>query len=91
MTVTDPEAHEQAIEEVSTACAQRDCEATIPAAAFQRDSSQFSNLVRYETSIERSLYKALHELQRLQAARAGRKVIPPVAVDVNVDSGEGVA
>jgi hypothetical protein len=27
-------------------------------------------LSRYEMTLERSLYKALHELQRLQAARA---------------------
>ncbi len=28
--------------------------------------------------------QALHELQRVQAARAGKKVIAPVAVDVTV-------
>jgi hypothetical protein len=47
-------------------------------------------LARYETSIERSLYKALDELQRLQAARAGGKVPAPVVVDVNVDAGHPV-
>jgi hypothetical protein len=31
-------------------------------------------LSRYEVTIERSLYKALHELQRLQAARDGQAV-----------------
>lgn len=41
-------------------------------------------LARYETTLERSLYKALHELQRLQAVRAGNAVPPPVAVDVTV-------
>ena len=56
------------------------------AAGFERDKADtFSRLARYETSLERSLYKALHELQRLQAPRAGRAVLPPVAVDVNVD------
>jgi len=39
---------------------------------------------RYETSIERGLYKALHELQRLQAARDGGFVPAPVAADVEV-------
>jgi hypothetical protein len=43
-----------------------------------------AKLSRYETSIERSLYKALHELQRLQAARHGEHVLAPVVVDVNV-------
>jgi hypothetical protein len=41
-------------------------------------------LSRYEATIERSLYKALHELQRLQAAREGKTVSPPEAVDVDV-------
>ena len=40
---------------------------------------------RYETSIERGLYRALHEFQRLQAARRGEEVAAPVAVDVCVD------
>ena len=38
---------------------------------FVRDADKanaFSKLSSYEAAIERSLYKALHELQRLQAA-----------------------
>jgi hypothetical protein len=45
---------------------------------------RFTRLFRYETTLERSLYKALHELQRLQAARAGQPVSPPAVVDVDV-------
>lgn len=41
--------------------------------------------LRYETSIERNLYKALHELQRIQASRNGQPVQLPIAVDVSVD------
>jgi hypothetical protein len=41
-------------------------------------------LSRYEVTLERSLYKALHELQRLQAGRAGQPVPLPEAVDVDV-------
>ena len=56
--------------------------------AFIRDANganAFSKLSRYETAIERSLYKALHELQRIQAARrANGNVTPPVALDVDV-------
>jgi hypothetical protein len=38
-----------------------------------------------ETTIERRLYKALHKLQRLQAARhADGDAPPPVAIDVDV-------
>jgi hypothetical protein len=41
-------------------------------------------LSRYEVTLERSLYKALHELQRLQAGRDGQVVPLPEAVDVEV-------
>jgi hypothetical protein len=41
-------------------------------------------LSRYEVTLERSLYKALHELQRLQATRDGQPVPLPEAVDVEV-------
>ncbi len=44
----------------------------------------FSKLSRYETSIERSFYRALHELQRVQQARLGGTVPAPVAIDVDV-------
>lgn len=47
-------------------------------------SDAFSKLSRYESTIERSLFKALHELQRLQAARSGQAVSPPMAVDVDI-------
>lgn len=43
---------------------------------------------RYETMLERGIYKALHELQRIQAARAGDKPPLPVAIDVDVSGQE---
>lgn len=43
----------------------------------------YGKLIRYEASIERGFYKALHELQRLQAIRNGQTVPAPVAVDVS--------
>ena len=46
-------------------------------------------LSRYEVTLERSLYKALHELQRLQAARDGQAVPLPVVVDVDVSVSDG--
>jgi len=39
---------------------------------------------RYEIMLERSIYKALHELQRIQSARAGEKPLAPIAIDVDV-------
>ena len=53
-------------------------------------SSDFANydsygkFTRYETSLERGIYKALHELQRIQAARAGEKPPAPIAIDVDI-------
>ena len=44
----------------------------------------YGKLCRYEAHIERGLYKALHELQRLQAARCGQPVSAPLALDVDV-------
>jgi len=41
-------------------------------------------VTRYESHLERSLFKALHELQRLQAARKGGFVPPPAAMDVDL-------
>jgi len=47
------------------------------------DTLTLEKLSRYETTLERSLFKALHELERWQAARDGQTVPLPVAVDVN--------
>ena len=66
--------------------AKRDAEASL-GRTFIRDAGNanaFSKLLRYETAIERGLYKALHELERRQAARQGGNVPAPMAVDVDV-------
>jgi hypothetical protein len=39
---------------------------------------------RYEGALERALYKALHEWQRLQGARNGAYVSLPAAIDIDV-------
>jgi len=49
----------------------------------------FQNLSRYETTIERSLHRALHELERWQARRKGEPVMAPIAVDVTHSAGDG--
>lgn len=49
---------------------------------------RYGKFTRYEVSLERGIYKALHELQRLQAARAGEKPPLPVAIDVDVSTRE---
>ncbi len=45
-------------------------------------------ILRYETTIERSIYRALHELQRLQASRLGEKPPAPISVDVDISKEE---
>jgi hypothetical protein len=47
-------------------------------------AGSLDRLLRYEAALERSFYRALHELHRLQAARAGVPVPPPAALDVDV-------
>jgi hypothetical protein len=39
---------------------------------------------RYETHLERSFFRILHEIQRLQASRRGSVVAPPAAIDVDL-------
>jgi hypothetical protein len=86
--ITDEQKHQEATDKARKLESIRDAETATLGQTFVRDANKanaFSKLSRYETTIERSLYKALHELQRLQAARrAEGNVPPPVAVDVEV-------
>jgi hypothetical protein len=50
------------------------------------DADTLATLSRYEAHVSRQMLQALHELQRLQAARAGEPVPPPAALDVTVDA-----
>lgn len=47
--------------------------------------NEMDNLLRYETAIERQLYKAISQLERCQRQRKGDYVPAPVQVDLNVD------
>jgi hypothetical protein len=40
-------------------------------------------ILRYETSLERQLYRAMNQLERLQRLRNGERVPPPLAVQVS--------
>ena len=44
-------------------------------------------LNRYEGALERSLYRAMHELERLQRERCGEDVPPPAVADLSVHQG----
>jgi hypothetical protein len=59
-----------------------------PGLAFIRDGNgadAFSKLSRYEAGIERALYRALHEYQRVRAARMGAALPPPAVLDVDLE------
>jgi hypothetical protein len=86
--ITDEKKHQDALSKAKEMESMRDAETATLGRTFIRDSEKvnaFSKLSRYETAIERSLYKALHELQRLQAGRNTEgNVPPPAVVDVEV-------
>jgi hypothetical protein len=48
----------------------------------------WQNYSRYETTLERQIYKALHELERLQRIRKGENIPAPLAIDVDVSEQE---
>jgi hypothetical protein len=91
--ITDEQKHQQALAKVEELKAEQETETATLGQAFIRDANEanaFSKLSRYETPIWRSFYRALHELQRLQAARrAEGSVTPPVAVDLDVSGVPG--
>jgi len=45
-------------------------------------------LTRYEASIARGFYRALHELIRVQATRRGERPPIPMAMDIDIEKGE---
>jgi hypothetical protein len=71
--------------------AKQDAKTATLGRTFMRDADQanaFSKPSRYETATWQGLYKALHELQRLQAARpTKRHVLPPIVLDATDVSG----
>lgn len=52
-------------------------------------NDSIEKVLRYETAIERSMFRALHELERLQAKRNGKETPIPAVVDVTVDGSFG--
>ncbi len=88
VNVTDERRHDQATKRLDKAHRLVQAEAGTLGAAFRRDANYtgaISKLSRYEAAIERSLYRALHELQRVQAARQDGQQPASIAVDVTVD------
>jgi len=52
-----------------------------------RATGAVERLARYEMSLERSMYRAMHELERRKAARQGVYLSPPTTIDVLVATG----
>jgi len=79
--VRDEREHSAALAEAAMAELERTKPETDIAQAFMRESTAadaFSKLSRYETTVERSLYRALHELRDLRKAPTGQDHIGPV-------------
>ncbi len=86
--VSDEKRHDRATTRLNKAHRLVQEEAGTLGAAFRSDAiyaGAISKLSRYEAAIERSLYKALHELQRVQTARQVGQAPASIAVDVTVD------
>jgi hypothetical protein len=87
VVITDKKKHAGALSRAHRMRNEQEHETATLGRTFARDADKanaFSKLSRYETAMERQLYKALHELERWQAARHGGSVSPPQVVDVDV-------
>jgi hypothetical protein len=80
----DRQAHADAEQRLERAQAQLDDPSINITRVLETSPGPFLNLWRHEAAISRSLLKMLHELERLQAKRAGQHVPVPTVVDVNV-------
>ena len=54
-----------------------------------REHLRLESLARHRVRHERSYYKALHELERLQQARAGQPVPPPEVIEIHGEMSAG--
>ncbi|MBM3502114.1 MAG: hypothetical protein FJX74_25970 [Armatimonadetes bacterium] len=80
--VTDAARREEALGRASDGRARRDAEETTLGSALVRDAASanaFSKLSRYEAGLERSMYRALRELERLQGSRRAPSNSRPTA------------
>lgn len=58
-------------------------EAARQAAEILPKSDVLDKILRYETTLERQLYRAMNQLERLQRRRNGEQVPPPITMDVS--------
>ena len=87
LEITDEEKRDEALARARQLRSAQEDDTVILGRTFVRDAdtaNAFIKLSRYVTPIERELYRALHELERLQRARTGGDVPAPRVVDVDV-------
>ncbi len=95
-TVKDEEAYEYARREQRWAEDRRDRGTAKTAAALLSDCGDgFARLHRYEVGLEKSFYRAMHQLERLQAVRSGGRrqagaTTQILAVSVQQDGNSGL-
>lgn len=80
----DRQAHGDAEQRLAQARAELDDPSFDVTRVLEMFPEAFSNLWRHEAELSRSWLRLLHELERLQARRAGEHVPAPVVVDVDV-------
>ncbi len=51
---------------------------------WKESGEHIERLARYESQLERSFFRTLHELERIQARRRGQPVTAPAVLDVNL-------
>jgi hypothetical protein len=74
---SDCSAHDEAMERLDEARSERSDPSVAVTRGLELFAGPFANLRRHESPLSRSLFRSLHELQRLQAIRAGERVAPP--------------
>jgi len=58
-------------------------EETRQLATLVLSKEKVENILRYETSLQKKLFRAMHELERLQRRRLGENVPPPQILDIS--------
>jgi len=71
--ITDERKHKQALQQAEKAEEMQKSEITALGLSFVKSQDAFTKLARYQATIERSLYRALDHLERLQVNRKARE------------------
>jgi hypothetical protein len=80
LEISDEERHGDALSRARRTRSEQEDETATLDRTFARDAAranEFSKLSRYETTIERQVYRSLHELERRQAGRSCAAPTPP--------------